>query len=274
MIQVKIKAAYASMTPSEKRIAEYILNHRDELKDINSYTLAQATNTGQATVIRFSKAIGYSHFQEFILDLRTGEHQDIIERDIHIQDDIVTTNTKMVQSYTTTMNFILEQNKADAFQAALSLILTAQKIIILGLGSSGLVGLDFANKLLKYGKPAFYNSDMHMSLSMISNAGPDDLIIIFSASGMKKEILIGAKKAKEVGAKIIAITGLGKNKLTKDADVSLFIANFPHQQLDATTSRIGQFIIADMLFIHYIKANHETYQIFKQNSEDILNKYE
>lgn len=275
MIQVKIKAAYTSMTPSEKRIAEYILKNRDKLTDVNSYSLAKATKTGQATVIRFSKAIGYSHFQEFILDLRTGESTDIIERDIHIQDDIITTNTKMVQSYTATLNFILEQNKEDAFQAALSLILTAQKIIILGIGSSGLAGLDFANKLLKYGKPAFYNSDIHMALSLISNAGPDDLVIVFSASGMKKEILIGAKKAKEVGAKVLAITGLGKNKLAKDADATLYITNFSHQhQLDATTSRIGQFIIADMLFIHYIKANHETYQTFKHNSENVLKKYD
>lgn len=275
MIQVKIKAAYASMTPSEKRIAEYILKHRENLTNINSYDLAKATKTGQATVIRFSKAIGYSHFQEFLLDLRTSENQGIIERDIHVQDDITTTNTKMVQSYTSTLNFILEQNKEVAFQAALSLILTAKKIIILGIGSSGLAGLDFANKLLKYGKPTFYNSDIHMSLSLISNATPDDLVIIFSASGMKKEILIGAKKAKEVGAKILAITGFGKNKLSKEADVSLYITNFSHQhQLDATTSRIGQFIIADMLFIHYIKANHETYLTFKQNSEDILEKYE
>lgn len=275
MIQVKIKSAYASMTPAEKKIAEYILQHREELKDVTSYTLAKATKTGQATVIRFSKAIGYTHFQEFILDLRTSEHQDIIERDITIQDDIITTNTKMVQSYTATLNFILEQNKEATFQSALSLILSARKIIVFGIGSSGLVGLDFANKLLKYGKPTFYNSDSHMTLSLISNATPDDLVIIFSASGMKKEILLGAKKAKEVGAKVLAITSLSKNKLVKEADTTLYITNFSHQQqLDATTSRIGQFIIADMLFIHYIKANHDTYQSFKQNSEDILTRYE
>lgn len=274
MIQVKIKAVYSSMTPAEKRIAEYVLKHQSTLQDINSHTLAKATNTGQATVIRFIKSIGYAHFQEFLLDLRTSDQDDIIERNIHIHDDITTTNTKMVQSYTSTLNFILEQNKEKAFQSALSLILTSQKIIILGIGSSGLVGLDFANKLLKYGKPAFYNSDMHMTLSLISNAGQGDLIIIFSASGMKKDILIGAKKAKEVGAKVLAITGLGKNKLTKLADVTLYITNFPTHQLDATTSRIGQFIIADMLFIHYIKANHETYQIFKDNSENILKKYD
>lgn len=273
MIQVKIKAAYSSMTPAEKRIAEYILNHQEELKDTNSYKLAHATKTGQATVIRFSKSIGYTHFQEFILDLRTSEHRDIIERDINIQDDIITTNTKMVQSYTSTLNLILEQNKEEAFQSALSLILTAQKIIILGIGSSGLAGLDFANKLLKYGKTTFYNSDIHMSLSLISNATPDDLVIIFSASGMKQEIVTGAKTAKEKGVKVLAITSLGKSKLTKEADVILYITNFTHQkQLDATTSRIGQFIIADMLFIHYIKANPEEYQTYKENSEAVLKK--
>lgn len=275
MIQVKIKAAYSSMTPAEKRIAEYILKHYATLQDINSYTLAKATHTGQATVIRFVKSIGYAHFQEFLLDLRTSDQHNIIERDIHIHDDIITTNTKMVQSYTNTLHFILEQNKEETFQSALSLILTAQKIIVFGVGSSGLAGLDFANKLLKYGKPTFCNSDIHMSLSLISNASADDLIIIFSASGMKSEIITAAKKAKEVGAKLIAITSLGKNKLTKEADVIFYITNFSHQkQLDATTSRIGQFIIADMLFIHYIKANHEKYQTYKQNSEDILSQDE
>lgn len=274
MIQVKIKAVYASMTPAEKRIAEYILKHQNTLQDINSYTLAKVTNTGQATVIRFIKSLGYTHFEEFLLDLRTSDPHNIIEQNIHIHDDIITTNTKMVQSYSNTLHFILEQNKENAFQTALSLILTSQKIIILGIGSSGLVGLDFANKLLKYGKSVFYNNDIHMTLSLISNAGPTDLIIIFSASGMKQEILTGAKKAHEVGAKILAITGLGKSKLVKYADVTLYVTNSPTHQLDATASRIGQFIIADMLFIHYIKANRKTYQTFKENSENVLKKYD
>ena len=55
----RIKMQYASLSKAQKRIANYILNHRDEVIHYSITTMAQKTGTVPSTVTRFCQALSY-----------------------------------------------------------------------------------------------------------------------------------------------------------------------------------------------------------------------
>ena len=65
----KIRFSFDSMGPAEKRIADYLLSHSGELVDISITELAQRCDCGDATVVRFSRRLGLSGYQELKLQI-------------------------------------------------------------------------------------------------------------------------------------------------------------------------------------------------------------
>ena len=95
MFQVKLKSVYNDLTKSEKKIANFIMKNFERTKTMTSYDISKKVNVGQATVIRFSKKLGYSSFNELINSINKLDQEDILEKNISLGDDIATTNTKM-----------------------------------------------------------------------------------------------------------------------------------------------------------------------------------
>ena len=51
-----------SLRESERKIADYILTHPDEITYMSITELAERTDTSEATVIRFAQRLGYSGY--------------------------------------------------------------------------------------------------------------------------------------------------------------------------------------------------------------------
>ena len=64
----KLKSIFGDLTYSEEKLAQYIEEHRTEIKDIASQQLADLVGVGQSTVIRFSQKLGYGTFKKMIAD--------------------------------------------------------------------------------------------------------------------------------------------------------------------------------------------------------------
>lgn len=53
----EMSSVYYELTTSEKRIAEYILDHTDEVQMMSISELAEACHVGEATITRFMQAV-------------------------------------------------------------------------------------------------------------------------------------------------------------------------------------------------------------------------
>lgn len=271
MLQVKLKSTYDSLTKSEKKIANFIMKNFEKTKNMTSYEISSKVNVGQATVIRFSKKLGYSSFSELINSINKLEHEDILEKNISLSDDITTTNTKIANQYIDVVKLTLELNPANIFEEVIEEIINAERIVVLGIGNSAIVSTDFVNKLARVGMNAFTNLDTHLQFSMITNLKKKDLLILISDSGETREIVEAAKLAKQNNTKIISITKFTKNKLYAYSDHILKTASFDvNLRLDATTSRIAQFTIIDMIFINILKTNFSKYKEIISNSDNAV----
>lgn len=110
-------------------------------------------------------------------------------------------------------------------EPTLSLITASKgRVIISGIGKSGLVGAKIAATLSSTGTPAYF---IHSTDALHGDSGavlPDDVVIAISNSGETVEVVAFAQLVKSWGNKVIAITGKSGSALAKSADAVLDIA--------------------------------------------------
>ena len=61
----RIRKTYASLRPSEQRVADYVLNHPETCTQQTISELADQVQVSQPTVVRFVQALGFGGFRNF-----------------------------------------------------------------------------------------------------------------------------------------------------------------------------------------------------------------
>ena len=108
-------------------------------------------------------------------------------------------------------------NELDESQVEklIQMILNAKdkKIFVIGMGRSGFVGRAFALRLMNLGFNVYFIGE-----TITPAATKDDLLIAISGSGTTRIVLTVSQAAKDIGAKVIAITSRPESPLGKVAD--------------------------------------------------------
>jgi len=115
-------------------------------------------------------------------------------------------------------------NLDDNFVQAVETILKCKgRVVITGMGKSGLIGRKIAATLASTGTPAFFlhpAEGIHGDLGMVTG---QDVVIAISNSGETEEIINILPVLKRLGATIIALTGKQDSTLAKNSEVFLHI---------------------------------------------------
>ncbi len=109
-----------------------------------------------------------------------------------------------------------------SFARAVETIATAGgRVIVTGLGKSGLVGRKIAATLTSTGTPATFLHPVESIHGDLGIVGPSDVAILLSKSGETGELFPLLEQLRRLGVKIIAITGAPESTLGRHADVVL-----------------------------------------------------
>jgi len=95
------------------------------------------------------------------------------------------------------------------------------RVIVTGMGKSGIISRKIAATLTSTGTPAFFlhpAEAVHGDLGVIQG---DDLVVALSHTGETNEILRLLETIKRVGAKVVCLTGAPDSTLAQAADVTL-----------------------------------------------------
>jgi arabinose-5-phosphate isomerase len=110
----------------------------------------------------------------------------------------------------------------ERFAVAVSLVCECTgRVILTGMGKSGIVCRKIAATFSSTGTPAFFlhpAEAMHGDLGVIRH---DDVVIALSYSGENDELVPILETIKRLGTKLIAMTSAGNSTLAQAADVSL-----------------------------------------------------
>ncbi len=112
-----------------------------------------------------------------------------------------------------------------SFERAVDLILASKgRVVVCGMGKSGLVGQKIASTMASTGTPALFlhpAEGIHGDLGMIMIG---DVVIAISNSGETEEMLRILPAIKRIGAHVIAMTSNGVSTMARSSDVFLDVS--------------------------------------------------
>ncbi|MFD2614116.1 MurR/RpiR family transcriptional regulator [Paenibacillus gansuensis] len=275
-ILIKIRDMKESLTPVEKLVANYILEHLEDIPHLSIKQLAQLTNTSDASVLRFCKTLGYSGYRGFIVSISASlGSMDEAEKDQYtdiqpgdelpvIISNISRNNMKSIED---TMQVIDKGEIARAVQV----LRESKRIAFFGIGASGLVGIDAEQKFSRINKMCHTYTDGHSQLTAATLLEKNDVAIFISNSGRTGEILDSLEIAKKNGACIIAITKYTKSELADKANIVLSIST-PEVTIrsGAMGSRIAMLTVIDILFAGVASAEYKNVKKYLAKTHDII----
>jgi arabinose-5-phosphate isomerase len=106
------------------------------------------------------------------------------------------------------------------FEKAVEMIASCKgRIVVMGMGKSGLIGKKIAATLASTGTPAFFLHPAEGILGDVGMMAEGDLVLAFSYSGETEEIEKLLPVIRKMNLKLIAITGRTKSRLAKESDL-------------------------------------------------------
>ena len=151
---------------------------------------------------------------------------------------------------------ILKKSINKNFDKAVSTIVNCQsKIILCGVGKSGLIAAKIASTLSSVGSPAFSlsaNDCLHGDLGSITKK---DVLILISNSGKSEEIIPIIKFANRNKIKLIGIVSKKNSFLYKGSDIKILLPEVKESGLGVvpTSSTSIQLAIGDALAVATLK---------------------
>ncbi|GEL77061.1 MurR/RpiR family transcriptional regulator [Tenuibacillus multivorans] len=240
-----IHSYYPSLTNSEKKVAEYVINHLDHVIYFSVTDLADEVGVGETTVLRFCRKIGLKGYQEFKLTIaqnisESPKHENVLSNSNLVQQ--IASNT--IESVTNLASIINEED----LNRTIELIHEARSMHFFGVGSSGITALDAKSRLLRIGKHADAITDSHLQAMSAATLSEGDVVVGLSLSGSTRDTLESLKIAKENGATIIAITYYSRSPITQFADIVL-LGGAKESPLEggSLTAKISQLFVVDLI---------------------------
>lgn len=267
-IVLRIKEEYRKLTKSEKKVADYFIdNYKDAINE-STQSIAVATDTSPATVIRFVKTLKFDGLQQLKLAIAAdmdSKKPDITDEIIHQKDGLSEIVEKNKRNLINSIERLYALMDLELIEKSVDAIDSAKKVYLFGVGASGIVCYDINYKLSRIGKDVVFNNDIHLQLVNLNFITKEDACVCVSYSGNTKETVLVAEIAKKAGAKTVGICCYGRNELSKICDITLRV---PHDErelrLGAISSRNTTLTLLDTI---YLAITHRHYP-------DVLNDIE
>ncbi|MDZ5784325.1 MurR/RpiR family transcriptional regulator [Marinococcus luteus] len=242
-----INTYYGELNDNDMHILKYILNHKENCRDMGINELADATLASRSSIHRLTKKLRFSGYSEFKVFLKweeanseeTGDYMQQLENDIEVT---------------------LKNLGSLHFEPICEKLYHAGRIFIYGTGTAQLTCAREAQRLFAlqqtfvtiiYDKTEFE--------SMLKAMVPEDIVIIISLSGDTPSLIPHVQQLTARGITFISITNLKNNKLAQMSPFSIYAAT------STTHSNNGEEIVSfipltialETLFRKYISYKEE-----------------
>ena len=177
---------------------------------------------------------------------------------ISVAKDVISLEMKALQS--------LRKSITGSFNEAVIQISKCQsKVVLCGVGKSGLIASKIAATLSSVGTPSFSisaNEASHGDLGMLSKK---DILILISNSGSTKELQNLIQYANRNKILLIGIVSIKNSTLYKASDIKLLIPQMKEAAgIVPTASTVAQLALGDALAISSMKYKNFGKQDFKK----------
>ncbi len=264
-VLIIISNALPKLDGNNKKIAEYVLAHVNEITNSTIAQVAQAINVSESSIIRFCKHIGFRGFPELkmnILQQRAtsgSSHFEDMKLDLNTKDPYTITNKvfdNIIQHILITKRMLV----AEDITRVIDKLATCDKALFFAVGSSSFITNDAAYRFMRVGFPASSVTDPHSMLLSANSLTENSLAFAISHTGRSKETLEAVKVAKAKKALTVGVSNVRNSPLTKLCDISLIASDISQNFLkEAMTSRLALIALLDSLFTSLMICYYEKY---------------
>lgn len=248
-----IRTRYHIFSPTQKRVADWILSNPNKVMLLPLAALANICDTSETTIIRLLRKLDYNSYQVFRVMIAQQVGNDPVTsvyEEVKAEDSIGEIKRKVINltiSSIQDLNRILDEKQLADFKET---ILHASKTVFIGVGASGVIAADAYHKFLRIGLNVTLCVDSHIMLIQSTHLDQSDFLVAVSHSGESRETLDAVKAAKRKGVRVAAITSYKLSSLSKLADIVLLSSSREvAYRSDAMISRIIQLIIIDITYV-------------------------
>lgn len=223
---VDIRIAYDQLTKLEKRVADFVLIHPQDVIKMTLSDLAAHCGVGDTTVFRFCRSMKLNGYQDFKLSLAVSLHaNEVLDSreniSVEASRDLKELAGQMAAVLTDCVEETLASLDCEAVSRTVDAMLSASGVYLFGFGSSGIAALLLQNRIMRVLPNVFFSSDAHMQLTAASLLKPDSMAVIFCNSGITVDSLRIAELAHEAGATTVFITKFMQTPAAAHADILL-----------------------------------------------------
>lgn len=246
----RIRSMLPAMATAERKVADWVIQHSHEMIRLSMAQLGQLCGVSDTTVLRFCRAAGFQGYT----DLKLAIARDLtsptvhIHNEISISDDSATIARKVFTSHIQALSDTSEVLNAEAFDQAVDLLARAERILFIGVGTSGPFVQDLYNKFFRLGFYCSAQTDSYLQLMEAALLKPGDLVVAISHSGFSIDPTLTLEYARRKGISTICISGNAQSPITKHADVILLTVS--HEiRAETIVSRVAQHAMTDALYV-------------------------
>ena len=223
----RIAARYANLTKSERRVADYLRQNRDEVAFLSAGEIARRLDLSEATMVRFARNLGFDNYpamramlqENFLHRVTHSTRLRSRIKDLREAGDIF---EKLVASEIDYMTEALQTVDRDALHTAVELLRTHRRIFVFGLGPSiSLVDL-MQIRLVRFGHHVIQiTTAVREIVEPLLLMNKDDLVVVICFFNLTPALQLVLDYADQVDCPVIMLTDTLGTIVGDKADVVL-----------------------------------------------------
>ncbi|MBN8261890.1 MAG: MurR/RpiR family transcriptional regulator [Xanthomonadales bacterium] len=225
---VRIRSERDRMSAIERRIADYILENAQLLRDYSSQQLANALGISQSSVVKFCQKLGFKGYP----DLKLSINEAVVRADSApaAAGDAQAAEAPALRYGLWARKSEAEEatrliNPADVLDAVARALGTAGTVYAFGAGDDALPARGFAQQLGLLGLRALDEADPAHMAGRLGAATPGDVLLLFSEHGIQPALgQLQRQFRARGGGPIVTVTRHSANPLRAHADHALLVS--------------------------------------------------
>ena len=198
----------SSFNELEMSIYNYIIKNKTRISHMKIKDLADEAHVSTATILRFCKKLGCEGYSEFKL-----RYKEYLQQTALLLTDSEETTVKGFLTRIDSKEF------QDSLDEAFSILKDSQRIILIGIGTSGILAQYGARFFSNVGRFSLYVDDPY--LPILQDLSEDTVTIALSESGNTHQTINLAMQLKERGSLLLSITNHPGSTLDRISDYSI-----------------------------------------------------
>ncbi|WP_285767347.1 MurR/RpiR family transcriptional regulator [Peribacillus sp. SI8-4] len=265
-----IECSMSKFTKTEEELANYILQHPEEMSQLTISQIAKKLHISPATITRFCQKLSFSGFNQFKHELK--RFVDLRNTPKHMKDlKQVDYFAKLYQDHMNIIDHTFHITSYEDIQKAVSFLTKAKKIHVYGIGSSGIAAHEFKSKFFRIGLFVEAITDPHQAMMDAALSNPESVVIGISISGATKEVIRAVKIAKKQGSHILVFTGDKHSELSQLSDLTLLVTSKNSMHMGQNISPLLPLLLLfDLLYTELVSKDYKNRISIREKTLQVL----